>query len=314
MTTSSGDPHPPIELFRYLRTLVDTAETSRNAYPKFALVEAYWHIGRIVVETEQAGAERADYGIHLIELLSEQLTVAFGRGYSLPNMWRFKQFYLAFQILSINGRELPNLQQHLRTELSWSHYRLLMQLENLAERAFYIQQAADERWTVQLLQKLVRSRYYYQTALGEDHLLANTKKIAALTATGNSPTLSAIGGTTRTRLATIKKVLLERYVCYAFVGQRQFVSVAGEDRWAELVFFHVVLHRYIIIELAEHSPSNSAKFRLLLNVYTTKQPPGITNLPIGLLVNQSGSVKYVTTSDEIGLTVDEESTLPHQFL
>ena len=83
----------PVELFRYLRTLVDSAEASRGPFPKFALVEAYWHIGRIIVEIEQQGQQRADYGIHLIETLSQQLTDVFGKGYSLPNMWRFKQFF-----------------------------------------------------------------------------------------------------------------------------------------------------------------------------------------------------------------------------
>ena len=115
------------ELFRYLRSLVDTTQKSHDPHPQFALVEAYWHVGRIVVETEQDGQERADYGIHLIEMLSQRLTQSFGKGYSLPNLWRFKQFYLAFPILSTNGRELANLRQHLRTELKWSHYRLLMQ-------------------------------------------------------------------------------------------------------------------------------------------------------------------------------------------
>src|SRR5919199_6341414 len=106
MTTSEAGEH--VELFRYLRTLVDTAESDRITFPKFALVEAYWHIGRIVVEIEQAGQERADYGIHLIENLSYQLTQAFGKGYGLSNMWRFKQIFLAFPILAGNGREFTN--------------------------------------------------------------------------------------------------------------------------------------------------------------------------------------------------------------
>lgn len=68
----TGGPSQPVELFRYLRTLVDSAEASLGPYPKFALVEAYWHIGRIIVEGEQQGQERANYGIHLIETLSQQ--------------------------------------------------------------------------------------------------------------------------------------------------------------------------------------------------------------------------------------------------
>ncbi|MCY7360033.1 MAG: DUF1016 N-terminal domain-containing protein, partial [Rudanella sp.] len=153
-----------VELFLYLRTLVDSAEAARTPYPKFALVEAYWHIGRITVEIEQQGQLRADYGIHLIESLSLQLTEAFGKGYSLPNMWKFKQFFLAFPILSTNGRELARLRKHLRSELCWSHYRILMPLENKQEQAFYIQQAADEQWTVKFLHRMITTRYYYKVA------------------------------------------------------------------------------------------------------------------------------------------------------
>ena len=300
------------ELFRYLRTLVNSEQKSLDPHPQFALVEAYWHIGRIVVETEQDGQERADYGIHLIEQLSQRLTQEFGKGYSLPNMWRFKQFYLAFPILSTNGRELPSLRNYLRTELRWSHYRLLMQLENKQERAFYIQQAADERWSVRILQRLVNSRYYYQTALGEDHLLAGIKKIAGSGTGTSSPTPSTLSHPLplRTRLANIRKNLLEQYVGYAFVAQRQYVSVLRQDNWVELVFFHYVLNRFVLIQLANHDPASIAGFRQLLDAYLDKQPPTMNKYPIGFLINPAGAVKVMTTSYEPVLPPDEGITLP----
>ena len=306
----------PIELFRYLRTLVDTAEASRGPFPKFALVEAYWHIGRIIVEIEQQGQQRADYGIHLIETLSQQLTDTFGKGYSLPNMWRFKQFFLAFPILSTNGRELTSLRQYLRSELCWSHYRLLMQLENLQERAFYIQQAADEQWTVRFMQRMIRTRYYYQVGLGEMQLLPTNNGTSAAEPgkrLASAPTLSAVGGTARTRLANIKKMLLEQYVGYAFVAQRQYVSVGGQDRWAELVFFHFVLNRFVLVQLGEHDPAATTQLRLLLDGYVSRQPPTIDKQPVGLLVGATGAVKILTTSQEAILLADEESALPLRF-
>lgn len=300
------------ELFRYLRTLVNSEQKSLDPHPQFALVEAYWHIGRIVVETEQDGQERADYGIHLIEQLSQRLTMEFGKGYSLPNMWRFKQFYLAFPILSTNGRELPNLRNYLRTELRWSHYRLLMQLENKQERAFYIQQAADERWSVRILQRLVNSRYYYQTALGEDHLLSGVKKISGSMNGQFSPTLltSEQPLPLRTRLATIKKTLLEQYVGYAFVAQRQYISMQGQDNWVELVFFQYVLNRFVLIQLGSHDPASVAQFSKVLDAYIEKQPPSLSKYPIGFLVNQKGTVKTLTSSHEPALPLDEGISLP----
>ncbi len=307
----------PVELFCYLRTLVDSAQASRNPYPKFALVEAYWHIGQIVVEIEQQGQQRADYGIHLIESLSQQLTEAFGQGYSLPNMWRFKQFFLAFQILSTDRREFANLRERFRVELCWSHYRVLMQLKNLAERAFYMQQAADEQWTVRFMQRMVRTRYYYQVGLGERRLLTDdsnsSKRLGQQQSQTSAPTLSAIGGTPRTRLASIRKILLERYVGYAFVAQRQFVSVAGQDRWAELVFFHYVLNRFVLIQLGEHDPTDTAQFQLMLDGYASKQPPTIDKPPIGFLLNKLGQIHISTSSSETVLPANELLTLPQML-
>lgn len=305
----------PVELFRYLRTLVDGAEAARGPFSRFALVEAYWHIGRIIVEVEQQGQERADYGIHLIETLSGQLTGAFGKGYSLPNMWKFKQFFLAFPILSTNGRELTGLRQHLRVELCWSHYRILMQLENLSERAFYIQQAADEQWTVRFMQRMIQTRYYYQVGLGEMQLIpTDDASVAKLPKRlTSSPALSAVGGTTRTRLANVRKKLLEQYVGYAFVAQRQYVSVTGQDRWAELVFFHFVLNRFVLVQLGEHDLATTTQLRLLLDSYVGRQPPTVDKQPVGLLVNQNGGVIIQTSSQETTLPPDEESALPVQF-
>ena len=301
------EPQPSVALYEYLRSVVDTATTTSLPYPQFALVEAYWHIGRIIVEIEQSGQQRADYGIHLIEHLSDQLTANYGKGYSLANMWRFKQFFLAFPILSTKRRELPNLREHLRIELAWSHYRLLMPLKNLQERAFYLNQAADERWNVRLLQKLIRSRYYYQTALGQDQLLANPKKIVS------SPTFSVESGSSRTRLAQVKKLLLERYVGYAFVAQRQFISVNGQDHWIELLFFHIVLQRYVLIQLGEHDPGQLAFYVQLLDTYFSKQPSTVTQPPIGLLINNQGQVKWLTVSFENILAIEEAAVLPQAF-
>lgn len=293
------------ELHAFLRQLVSpTLQPTR--YAEFAKVEAYWHIGRIIVETEQAGQVRADYGIHLVEELADRLTKNFGRGYGVTNLWRFKQFYLAFQILPTQWRELPSLRNTLRQELTWSHYRLLMQLTNSQERAFYLQQAADEQWSVRLLQKLIRSRYYFQIAKGEN-TFPDKQQISKLTTTANDSEKDTKNTQhRRTRVANLKKVLLERYVGYAFIGQRQYVSVEGQDYWIDLVFYQVVLQRYLLIQLAEHDPAATARFRELADTYKAKLPPGTTSLPIGLLVNKKGIVKIITSANE--LSVQEEFT------
>ena len=191
-----------------------------------------------------------------------------------------------------------------------------MQLENLQERAFYIQQAANEQWTVRFMQRMIRTRYYYQVGLGEMQLVPTNDSTSAampVKRLASAPTLSAVGGTARTRLANIKKMLLEQYVGYAFVAQRQYVSVAGQDRWVELVFFHFVLNRFVLVQLGETDPATVAQFRMLLDGYIARQPPTVDKQPIGLLVNQNGGVKIQTSSQETVLPLDDQSALPVQF-
>ena len=92
-----------------------------------AMVQAYWLIGKRIVMQEQNGNDRAEYGKQIIEKLSEALTMEFGKGFSKSNLWSFKQFYLTFPIL-----------HSLRGELSWTHYRLLLRVEDEKARTFYL--------------------------------------------------------------------------------------------------------------------------------------------------------------------------------
>jgi predicted nuclease of restriction endonuclease-like (RecB) superfamily len=296
------------ELFLFLRTLVSTATDNEGPYARFALVEAYWNIGRIIVEIELKGQERADYGIHVIEALSDQLTITFGKGYSLPNMWRFKQFFLAFRILSTKGREFEMLRKQLRRELKWSHYRFLTKIKDEKERSFYMNQAADEGWTVRFLQRMVQLDYYDKVALSGTELMpTQTSGISS------SPTLSVVGGASRTRLANLKKMLLEKFVGYAFVGQRQYISISGQDKWIELVFFHFVVNRFVLIQFGEHNPIIIAQFIEILNAYEQKQPPATSKLPIGFLINSNGVNKLLTTQFEATLSEEESANFPLSF-
>ena len=89
-----------VELHQFLRQLVSVDEVAIRGEPDFARVEAYWHIGRIIVETEQQGQGRADYGVQLIESLSQELTRQYGKGYKTSNLWWFRQFRYSLSLLS----------------------------------------------------------------------------------------------------------------------------------------------------------------------------------------------------------------------
>ena len=114
----------------------------------FTMVEAYWQIGKSIVK-EQNGEERAEYGTGLLKELSKQMTQDFGRGFTVANLKNMRQFYLIFP----NGYAL-------RSELSWTHYRLLMRVENDNARQFYMDEAVKSQWSTRQLERQINTFFY----------------------------------------------------------------------------------------------------------------------------------------------------------
>lgn len=145
--------NPPADLqpdfYRSIAEVLRAARTKANRAVNFAMVEAYWHIGRMIVEEEQQGRERADYGTALIRSLSVRLTEEFGKGFDERELRRIRQFYLSFSI-----------RDALRPELAWTHYRLLIRVEKTAARTWYMREAADQNWSTRALQRQINSLYY----------------------------------------------------------------------------------------------------------------------------------------------------------
>jgi len=125
----------------------------------FGMVTAYWNIGRLIVEEEQHGKRKAGYGERLITELSVKLSRDFGKGFDERNLFYMRQFYLSFSKLNA-----------LRSELSWTHYRLLMRVENKKARDFYISECVKANWSTRQLERQVYSFYY-------ERLLASKNKI-----------------------------------------------------------------------------------------------------------------------------------------
>lgn len=127
--------------------IADISDLLQNAQAKaynsinFIMVETYWKIGRRIVEEEQAGKEKAEYGKYLIKKLSEELSTEFGKSVSIPNLKNFRQFYLAFPTFEIGYT--------VRSQLSWSHYRAIMRVDNVSARSYYMQEAAEQNWSSQ---------------------------------------------------------------------------------------------------------------------------------------------------------------------
>jgi predicted nuclease of restriction endonuclease-like (RecB) superfamily len=130
--------------FNDIRQIIEQAKQKAYSAVNFAMVEAYWHIGKRIVEEEQKGKARAEYGKRLVSELSMRLTAEFGKGFSEANIWNFKQFYLTFKS--------DEILYTLRRELAWSHYRLIMRVENPSAREYYMREAAEQNWSVRALE------------------------------------------------------------------------------------------------------------------------------------------------------------------
>lgn len=138
--------------------LLASRQRARQAINE-AMVLAYWEIGRLIVEDEQAGAARAAYGKGVLAEVARRLSAEFGRGFSLANLRNFRQFYLAFSA--------EEIRYTLCSKLSWSHFRLLMRVEQSAARLWYAREAASEGWSVRALDRQIGTLFYERLLLSQ---------------------------------------------------------------------------------------------------------------------------------------------------
>ncbi len=139
-----------------IKLILESARNKVYQAANFAMVEAYWQIGKSIV-AEQGGEDRAEYGSGLIEELSKRMTKDFGKGFTTTNLKYMRQFYLAF----------PN-SHSLRDQLSWTHYRLLMKVENDKARQFYLEEAVKSSWSTRQLERQINTFFYKRLLSSKD--------------------------------------------------------------------------------------------------------------------------------------------------
>ena len=144
-------------LYHAIKEIILTARNKVTRAVNFAMAEAYWQIGRLIVEEEQKGVEKAEYGVYLIRNLSRKMTSELGKGFTETNLKYMRQFYLTFK----NRHTLCD-------QLSWSHYRLLIRVQNENARNWYMTEAAQQNWSVRALQRQINSLYYERLLSSRD--------------------------------------------------------------------------------------------------------------------------------------------------
>ncbi|TNG96343.1 DUF1016 domain-containing protein, partial [Pasteurellaceae bacterium UScroc31] len=146
------------QLISNIADIITTARQQVRQTVNIAMVQSYWQIGRLIVEEEQQGEQRAQYGKHLLQAISQRLTEMFGKGFDVTNLRNMRLFYLAFPI-----RETVSL------ELTWSHYNRLAKIENVQARQWYQREAIEQNWSVRALDRQISVLYY-------ERLLASQNK------------------------------------------------------------------------------------------------------------------------------------------
>ncbi len=243
----------PKSFFRDVRSILADARQRAYAAVNFIMVEAYWKIGRRIVKEEQGGKGRAEYGAYLIKELSRNLGEEFGRGFSVANLKNFRQFYKAF----------PDFEKGyaLRSELTWTHYRLIMRLENEKVREWYIGEAATQRWSTSQLERNINS-FYYERILSSgkqaDVKASSARQIPddfikdpyVLEFLG----IPEIADTSEQQIETaiinhLQRFLLELGKGFSFVGRQFRISTETSHFYIDLAFYNYLLKCFVLIDL-----------------------------------------------------------------
>jgi predicted nuclease of restriction endonuclease-like (RecB) superfamily len=243
-----------ISLYERVSALIGAARSQVRSTVNQAMVMTYWRIGQCIVEDEQAGEAQAEYGKAVIHGLSERLTVEFGQGFDPRNLRNMRQFYLLF----------PNWNA-VRSDLSWTHYRLLLKVENEAARAWYMVEAATEGWSTRALERQINSFYYERLLSSQDQRLVRSE--AAENLSGLSPRdvlkdpyvlefleLGERQSFTESELESaligqLQAFLLELGKGFSFVARQRRISLEGEHFYVDLVFYNYLLKCFVLIDL-----------------------------------------------------------------
>ncbi|MFN8488636.1 MAG: PDDEXK nuclease domain-containing protein [Caldilineaceae bacterium] len=242
--------------FDDVRTILTQARQKAYTAINFAMVEAYWQIGQRIVEEEQKGKERAGYGAFLIKELAKQLTEEFGKGFDEREIRRIRQFYLVFP-----------MRDSLRPELSWSHYRFLMRVENVNARKFYLTEAAEQMWSTRKLDRNI-STLYYERLLSSQIKAHVVQEMTAQTQSFENDKYEFIknpyvleflrlpNNLTYTEkvieeglLRHLQDFLLELGKGFAFVGRQQLIRTETSDFFVDLVFYNYLLKCFVLLDL-----------------------------------------------------------------
>lgn len=295
--------------------VIDAARRSVARSVNCIMTAAYWLIGQRIVESEQQGEQRAEYGEELIERLAVDLTASFGRGFSTRNVWQMRAFYLAWPIAervsrTVNGNEIL---QTVSAELSlselagkfplpWSAYVRLLSVKNENAKRFYEAEAVQGGWSVRQLDRQINSQFYERTALSHNKSAMLRQGRRALPGEGVAPeeaikdpyVLEFLGLKDEYSEADLEEALilhLETFLLelggdFCFIGRQKRLRIGDEWYRVDLIFFHRRLRCLVIVDLkiGRFTHADAGQMHLYLNYAQEHWVHDGENPPVGLIL------------------------------
>lgn len=296
------------EFFNKVGNLLEDARRNVKTAVNLAMVYTYFEIGKMIVEEEQNGANRAEYGKRIVKELSKYLTDNYGKGFSVANLKYMRQFYVFYnndkigQTVFGQSKRFPAASNGRRFYLSWSHYLKLMRISNPDERRFYEIEAAKNDWSLSELRRQCDSALYERLALSK-----NKAEIERLAKEGQFiekpedvvkdpyvleflglpelPTYSEAELENRL-IDNLQKFLLELGTGFTFVGRQERLTFDEEHFKVDLVFFNRLLKCFVIIDIkiGELKHQDIGQMQMYVNYYDRKVKLSDENKTIGIIL------------------------------
>jgi len=306
--TTSGDFDASI--YQGIRETLAMARGKVYAAVNAAMVEAYWDIGRRI---EDSIGERAEYGKGLLRYLAQRLTAEFGKGFTERNLRAMRQFFTMFPI-----------RHTLCAELGWSHYRLLMKIENAPRREFYLRECVESAWSVRQLERQINS-FYYERLLatqksGREGVKNEIQTLEPITAPENvlkDPYVLEFLDMKENRdyheseleqglIGKLQDFLLELGKGFSFVARQKRITIDGDHYYIDLVFYNYVLKCFVLIDIktGKLSYQDIGQIDFYVRYFEDKVKAPEDNPTIGIILcadKNETMAKYSVLSDKENL-------------
>ena len=279
------------QLVSEIRSIIESARTNAVRSVDFCRVQMYWQIGRRIVEEEQGGQARAEYGKSLIKNLAKEIEPEFGSGFGQRQLERARQFYIEFPIAST-----------LRTQFNWSQYKLLIGIADKDKREYYELEAANNCWTARQMQRQINSMLYERMLLSNDKeavlAMARKERIPetpqeiikdpmVLEFLGLEKKAHYYESDLETELINhLQEFILELGNGFTFVARQKRILLEDDEFFIDLVFYNRLARRFVIFELktGEVTHQDLGQLQMYVNYYDRTEKLPEENPTIGILL------------------------------